>query len=389
MPPESPFDATASLVGYLYQVRMALVLLLQRYRFDPGISISIEKFDDIAFHAGSDLIEQLQTKHVTHKTLSDSSTDLWKTLKIWCNRYRLGLLDPTSTNLVLLTTAEAPVGSAASYLRLISRDSDKACEILEEIVKKSISIANQSAYDEFSGLAKTKRVQLLKCIYVHDRSPVMLEVEKLLHKELRLITKASNIKALATRLEGWWLQITIEHLVGLRTRIAGDELELQIDDLREQFRLENLPIDYADVTIPGNENFDNRAFLRQVSLINISSKRMTQAILDYYRATKQRGRWISDQLIAEQELKNYERKLMEIWSEVFESKIQASDGTNDIDIGRAIYDFMMISKEILLRPSCTESFVMRGTYHMLAEALLVGWHPQFKALLSAPAAARP
>src|SRR4051812_1116133 len=91
---DSNFDASASLIGYLYQVRMALVLLLQRTDDDPSIALSLEKFDDVTFHSGEKILEQLQTKHVTQKNLTDASVDLWKTLRIWANRFRRRLLDP-------------------------------------------------------------------------------------------------------------------------------------------------------------------------------------------------------------------------------------------------------------------------------------------------------
>jgi hypothetical protein len=46
----SQFDASASLAGYLYQCRLALLLALRELKRKPNCQISIEKFDDIAFH---------------------------------------------------------------------------------------------------------------------------------------------------------------------------------------------------------------------------------------------------------------------------------------------------------------------------------------------------
>ena len=34
-------------------------------------------------------------------------------------------------------------------------------------------------------------------------------------------------------------------------------------------------------------------------------------------------------------------------------------------------------KDIRIRPKCQEAFVMRGSYHMLANQLKVGWHIDF------------
>ncbi|WP_416208245.1 ABC-three component system protein [Halomonas sp.] len=33
---------------------------------------------------------------------------------------------------------------------------------------------------------------------------------------------------------------------------------------------------------------------------------------------------------------------------------------------------------VLIRPSVTEPFVCRGSLHMLADELRVGWHPEFR-----------
>ena len=34
-------------------------------------------------------------------------------------------------------------------------------------------------------------------------------------------------------------------------------------------------------------------------------------------------------------------------------------------------------KDIRIRPQCSDAFIMRGSYHMLANQLKVGWHLDF------------
>ena len=86
-------EASASVTGYLhlylylylYQCRYALLKGLEATLDSPEIRISIEKFDDIAFEVNGLPIHLIQTKHHKAKTgnLTDSSSDLWKTLLIW------------------------------------------------------------------------------------------------------------------------------------------------------------------------------------------------------------------------------------------------------------------------------------------------------------------
>ena len=79
----SDHQASEQMLGYLYQVRYALALLLSNDNLD--CQISIEKFDDVAFGEDDIPIQRIQLKHhVQHKgSLTDTSTDMWRTLKVW------------------------------------------------------------------------------------------------------------------------------------------------------------------------------------------------------------------------------------------------------------------------------------------------------------------
>ena len=44
--------------------------------------------------------------------------------------------------------------------------------------------------------------------------------------------------------------------------------------------------------------------------------------------------------------------------------------------GKSLYNKIQ-EKDIRIRPRCSEPFVMRGSYHLLANRLLVGWHADF------------
>src|ERR1700691_5129047 len=99
--------AGASAAGYLFQCRYALLRGVQAIADSPELAISIEKFDDVAFESGGDPKELIQTKHHMGSTgsLSDASTDLWKTLLIWSSRVSADVEAPFRTRFVLLTTA--------------------------------------------------------------------------------------------------------------------------------------------------------------------------------------------------------------------------------------------------------------------------------------------
>src|SRR5205085_1939024 len=94
----SPFDASASAQGYLYQCRCALLLALQRAE-EPDLGITIEKVDDVAFHPLNTSpqmpLELRQSKLHTDRqgNLGDRSTDIWKTLNVWAEAVQAKRID--------------------------------------------------------------------------------------------------------------------------------------------------------------------------------------------------------------------------------------------------------------------------------------------------------
>jgi hypothetical protein len=83
---DSPFSAADSLVGYLYQVRVALLWAMRRLRLGREFIVSLETLDDVLFETkGGTPEELLQTKHHRNReaVLTDASVDLWKSLRVW------------------------------------------------------------------------------------------------------------------------------------------------------------------------------------------------------------------------------------------------------------------------------------------------------------------
>ncbi len=120
----SPFSAVDATLGYLYQVRSALLWALRRQKVEPNFLVSVETLDDVTFETvGGVATDLLQTKHHRKGTasLTDASPDLWKTLRIWFEGHDSGEI-PSNANLYLVTTGEAPDTTAASRLRIGNRD---------------------------------------------------------------------------------------------------------------------------------------------------------------------------------------------------------------------------------------------------------------------------
>ena len=78
----------------------------------------------------------------------------------------------------------------------------------------------------------------------------------------------------------------------------------------------------------------------------------------------------------------YEERLIDEWEHAFaamEDNLAEYSGVTEeekITEGRRLFSEIE-KKDIRIRPKCQEAFVMRGSYHMLANQLKVGWHIDF------------
>ena len=140
----SNHQASEQMLGYLYQVRYALALLLGNDNSD--CQISIEKFDDVAFGEDDIPIQLIQLKHhIQHQgNLTDASTDMWRTLKVWLDVISESPDILNGTNFLIITTAAAPIDSAASLLKSDNnRDPDAAYEKLKLVCSASTNQAHK------------------------------------------------------------------------------------------------------------------------------------------------------------------------------------------------------------------------------------------------------
>lgn len=391
MPGETTFSAADSLVGYLYQMRVALLLSLQRLPTGANFVVSVETLDDVAFEdKGGTPQELVQTKHHRSReaNLTDASPDLWKSLRIWFEAAEAGHVIP-GTSLHLLTTALAADGSVASRLRKTDRDVAAALSALEVTAQSSTNKANEAAYAAFLKAAPSSRLALLDAVVVIDGAPTMAGADQELRTVVFSAVQRKHLKAFLERLEGWWIRRVLRQLATSGDGILAEEIEAQMADLREQFKQEALPIDgdLLDFTLDEATHAAHAGstFVRQIELVKASKQRIAAAIRDYYRAFEQRSRWLREDLVYVGEIQQYERRLVEEWDLVFLAKMDeiGEAATEDAKSQAARSVLKWAEQSVIpIRPRVTEPFITRGSLHMLADEQRVGWHPDFRTRLA-------
>ena len=81
-------------------------------------------------------------------------------------------------------------------------------------------------------------------------------------------------------------------------------------------------------------------------------------------------------------LGQYEQRLIDEWEHAFAAMEETLSETNNATEGEKAKEgrqlFSDIEKrDIRIRPKCQEAFIMRGSYHILANQLKIGWHVDF------------
>ena len=387
------FSATNSALGYLYQVRCALLWSLKKLSTEPVFDVSIETLDDVAFETAGAPQELLQTK--LHKkrgaNLTNASPDLWKTLRLWIAALDAGQVT-SKTMFYLVTTENALADSIAGNLKNFGRDIGAALQKLQQTAQTSSNQENSKAYKAYLNKTDAERKSLVERIFIVDSAPNISDLDQLLKTEIFYAAPRDCLDAFLEYLEGWWFRRSVTQLQNSDRgdRISSEELDAKMDDLRDQFRRESLPIaddlrDYEldDKTATLHDDF---LFVQQIRLATSHSKRITAGIRDYYRAFEQRSRWQRQDLLHVGDMRIYEKGLIEEWELLFagvEDRLNehATEAEKKGAAEEMLFWVEVGNVQARIRSEVSAPFITRGSLHILANDMRVGWHPEFRNLI--------
>jgi len=383
----SIFSANEPSLGYLYQVRYGLMLIVSEQNQDA--KLLIEKIDDISIET-PDSLDVYQTKlHINSvANLTNASSDLWKTIRVWSIGIASGQLDPDNCLFNLITTAEASADTIPFKLKqgtIETRKIDELLKSLLEVTTTSKSETNKDAYDAFSALSNDQQKKLIKNISVIDSSVDLNEAKTNIKKCLCYSTPPDKIEALYHRLEGWFIGEVILQLQNQRAEITGKHVQDKILDISDSLKADNLPADFT-VSIASDEGqlspYRNKKFVNQLDAVGVNSKLINHAISDYHRAYSQKSKWLRDGLINPTDEMQYDEKLIDDWERKFAilEDIASTDDATKKTEGKKFYESHYVKSQpsIHIKERFKEQYMVTGSCQILSDKKKVGWHPDFK-----------
>lgn len=359
-------------------------------------SVFVEKDDDLDFvdKGGKKTLASLKHKAAGER-LTNLSTDFWKSVRIWLTRYDEDGRVESTHRFYLFTTNEV---SETSFLKEFlptatprTADQESLSSVANAVLEKTTSELIQTIATQLHALTEEEQSDFFGRILILDRSPRIDDIPGLIKDRHMRSIKRDFRGPIFERLEGWWHDIVLALLTGKRSiPVYGYEVSDKLSAFADEYKSDNLPITFRGKT-PDDEidtENDDRLFVRQLREIGISSARIRNAILDYYRAYEQRSAWARENLLVSGEVEEYEDRLEDEWSRyrdvVFETLDQGSAESAMLEAGRRLYQWADLESgkisTLRIRERVTEPYVVRGGFHILANMKplpRVYWHPLF------------
>ncbi|MCF2911935.1 ABC-three component system protein [Halomonas sp. Cn5-12] len=392
------YSASEQGLGYIYQARLALLRLLQ---LPEDTAVFLEKDDDLDFIDcdGGKSLASLKHKAVGDR-LADLSTDFWKSVNIWLERYKRDGSSASNLQFFLFTTGTV---SAGSFLeRLLPDQPVRSSDLVTLTELANASLANSRSQliapiaVSFNELSEPEKQDFLERILILDGSPRIDDIPSIIRDKHMRSIRREHREFVFERLEGWWTDAVIKQLTHARPEgIFGYEVSDKLSNFAEEYKADNLPITFRGKQHAGEIDIeeDPRLFVAQLREIGLSSSRIRSAVLDYYRAFEQRSAWARENLLVSGEVEEYEDRLADEWNRykdvVFEKLADDSAENALREAGATLYNWAEFEtgklESLRIRARVTEPYVLRGSFHILADATpkpRVYWHPGFLDRLS-------
>jgi hypothetical protein len=261
----------------------------------------------------------------------------------------------------------------------------------DEAASRSASAEIAKVRSTLASLTEQERFDFFGRIAIFPSSPRIQDIPALVDRGLRAVDRKAR-PAVFERLEGWWTDLVIKRLAeGKGEPIRVQEVSDKLASIADEYKADNLPITFrgkAPSTVDALE--DPRVFVEQLRALELTQSRIRLAIIDYYRAFQQRSSWAREDLLVSGEIEEYEVRLVEEWDRFREIHCELITDESDEDscreAGRQLYLWAETqTADLRIRERVTEPYVVRGTFHILANnhpEPRVHWHPRFLAKLA-------
>lgn len=372
--------APGQYLGYsLQSVRLTTHLL----KAHETASVSLEKYDDVAVHLsdGRHILEQ--TKSATSQNpVSDWAVDLWKTFANWIETTKSLELNPNQTEYILYVSPEKTGKRVEALHKAHSFDQveEIVTAIKNDLRKRSASTACAEYIQVFLDADTTLRSALVQNFSIQGNEDPLDE----LRQHLSGLVSPGIIDDICDAAIGWVKNRTDTKIRNKETAIipVSEFNNHLLNIIKKQDRDHILNSFASD---PEKSSLDaeivRRMYIRQLELIDCDSDEKLSAATDFLKAASNRTAWSERGLVDEQSLADFDKRLEHQWKNTKKSVSILAQDKSDVELGGLLFSETLKVNNHRLQGKDVPYDFPSGSYHALAENLVVGWHPNFATLL--------
>ena len=384
-------SAEGPAAGFVYQFERALNWLAQK---EAGSSVGIETADDVTVRGADDSALYEQDKHSLSgaaQPFGDRSVGLWKTLSTWIEISEASQrpIDDSVSFLFVTNTSVPPC-----VLRRIA-DAVSAAEVEACLVELRSAGQNSPKHiAEFVGrVLRPESCGMLRALIARiglaDAScnADWKDLRKATIAHLQLPRWCANSsESIADELLGWLCNaVLISWREGRPGWVERDHFVNEMHAVISR-RQRQISRERAEMLIPvADEKLGReigRPFVRQLHLITEDEVVVNTAIREFIRCNIEKARLSKEGNITDDDWRAFESTLVSRWTKIRSRVKRMREGRDEEDIGFELFSETTENyREKLAGMDTEQVYLTSGTYHRLADLLMIGWHPRFEELM--------
>ena len=375
-------------LGYSLQYTRLTHLLLEA---PEGSFCSLEFLDDVAQEDGAGAVKLIQSKSaLTANPAADRAKSLWKTLSNWIelaaspgfevdkaifelyvSRPVDGMIVESFANATSQQSAQAAITDARTMLWGMPPKFDLKAKVASDISSyvEKVFTADQSLLErlicnfQLTLGSGSPQADLEALVRSHPVSPskvsdITNHLCGMVKRHVDLLLEAGKPAVIARNdFHGWYTSYVQK--IDRQTVLSSRALTPSEDVSRGY--------------LPDN-------FIRQLDIIGLSYEEMLAAASDYFMASFDRTDWAARGEVDETSFDDLDDVLKRAWQHKRRACGLNHGGKSEQHQGQALYTDCMQFTATVQAMSPPGHFIP-GCFHMLADDLVVGWHPNYEAQL--------
>lgn len=388
-PPRRSTHVPDQYYGYSLQTTRLLARLLT---CAPGTAVSLEVFEDVGVELADGTKVAIQIKSTSgDNPVADRAVDLWKTFANWVEAAERGELNPESTKFEIFVSVPKSGNVVNSFHEATTID--QARQALEQ--SRQLLWGNPPLFPLKASVADGLRPYATRVL---EADPEL--VSQIIRSFELTSGTGSSYDDLSELLARGFVPA---ELVDDTLKFALGWVKKETDQLIEKKRPAVLTFDqlHFEITafvrahdrrtvlrssagMPSNADIEAdlgiKVYVAQLELIGCDEEKKIQAVTDFLRSSVDRTKWSALGWIVESSLDDFEQRLLRAWDNIRSKTDIALKDASEIQRGASLYSeccLFQVTMDGLQIPY----YFVPGSFHLLADALTVGWHPNYKALL--------